>query len=503
MTKGKVYIVGAGCGDYDLITLRGAELLKRGEVIVYDSLIDSRLLNYAAEDAEKICVGKRAGRASETQEKINNVLVEKACGGKTVIRLKGGDPFVFGRGGEEVLALQEHDIQYTIVPGITSAVAVPELAGIPVTHRGIARSFHVITGHTKEDFIPENMGLYAKLEGTLVFLMGLNNLPKIVSSLVANGKSPDTPAAVVSNGVYATEQKVTGTLADICHIVSQYKIKAPAVIIVGKVCEFDFASSLQRPLDNISVTVTGTAKTVNKLYEELNEMGAKVHMLDFLEVQEYEDNPAFDEALENIDKYTHIALTSPNGADILMRRLGRLKIDIRTLAHIKFATIGSGTAKELEKYRIHSEIMPEDYTSEAFGTLLSETLSKDDRLLILRAEKGSPVLTKKLKEGNIDFTDIRTYDVQGRVHEGEKHISTDYITFASASGVSSFFESGLKIGSHTRIVCIGDVTLQALEQYGIVEVVSADVKDVAGITAAIINDVKERKDAEIQKIESE
>lgn len=258
MTKGKVYIVGAGCGDYDLITLRGAELLKRGEVIVYDSLIDSRLLNYAAEDAEKICVGKRAGRASETQEKINNVLVEKACGGKTVIRLKGGDPFVFGRGGEEVLALQEHDIQYTIVPGITSAVAVPELAGIPVTHRGIARSFHVITGHTKEDFIPENMGLYAKLEGTLVFLMGLNNLPKIVSSLVANGKSPDTPAAVVSNGVYATEQKVTGTLADICHIVSQYKIKAPAVIIVGKVCEFDFASSLQRPLDNISVTVTGT-----------------------------------------------------------------------------------------------------------------------------------------------------------------------------------------------------------------------------------------------------
>ena len=176
MNKGRVYLVGAGCGDYDLITLRGLELIKKCDVLIYDSLIDKELLEYA-ENAEKICVGKRSGAHSETQKTINSLLIEKARENKTVVRLKGGDPFVFGRGGEEIIALKEGDIPFDIVPGISSAIAVPELAGIPVTHRLTSRSFHVITGHTAEDILPENMKAYAECEGTLVFLMGLKNLP--------------------------------------------------------------------------------------------------------------------------------------------------------------------------------------------------------------------------------------------------------------------------------------------------------------------------------------
>lgn len=198
-----MYIVGAGCGDFDLITMRGAEYIRHCDVLVYDSLIDVSLLGFAPETAEKICVGKRSGRHSEKQENINEILVEKAREGKTVVRLKGGDPFVFGRGGEEIETLKSADIPFDIVPGISSSIAVPELAGIPVTHRNLSRSVHIITGHTAQDTLPENIKKCAETDGTLVFLMGLRNLPDIVENLIRNGKSDDTPVAVVSNGACA------------------------------------------------------------------------------------------------------------------------------------------------------------------------------------------------------------------------------------------------------------------------------------------------------------
>ena len=229
---GKVYLVGAGCGDYDLITLRGMNLLKVCDTVVYDSLIDSRLLDFTADTTEKICVGKRAGHHCEKQERINEILVENALNGKAVVRLKGGDPFVFGRGGEEILALKKHNIPYDIVPGITSAIAVPELAGIPVTHRKMSRGFHVITGHTAEDLIPENIKKYASTDETLVILMGLNNLSKITETLILNGKDKNTPAAVISHGASAKQKTIRSDLKNIADEVKKHKIKTPAISIV-------------------------------------------------------------------------------------------------------------------------------------------------------------------------------------------------------------------------------------------------------------------------------
>ena len=229
---GRVTLVGAGCGSFDLITLRGRNVLAQCDTVVYDSLIDSRLLDFCPE-AEKICVGKRAGQHSAAQEKINSLLVEKALSGRNVVRLKGGDPFVFGRGGEEILELQKHGIPYSVVPGVTSCVAVPELAGIPVTHRRTARCFHVITGHTADSCTPEKLEQYAKIGGTLVFLMGLNSLVEIASGLISGGMPGDTPAAVISNGATIRQRTVRAPLSGIADEVRAAEIPAPAVIVVG------------------------------------------------------------------------------------------------------------------------------------------------------------------------------------------------------------------------------------------------------------------------------
>ena len=242
-----VVLAGAGCGAYDLITVRGLNALKRAEVVVYDALTDERLLEYAPESCEKIDVGKRCGKCCRTQEEINGLLIQEAKKGKRVVRLKGGDPFVFGRGGEEVLALKEQGIPVTEIPGITSAIAVPAAAGIPVTHRDISRSFHVITGHTKgkENSLPENFETLAALNGTLIFLMGLLHLPEITKKLLECGKDPDTPAAVVHGGFDGQFVSVRGTLSDIAKEAKQEEIEAPAVIIIGETAGFDFFSTTQ------------------------------------------------------------------------------------------------------------------------------------------------------------------------------------------------------------------------------------------------------------------
>lgn len=462
--QGRVYLVGAGCGELDLITLRGRALLQRCDAVVYDSLIDERLLGFTRRDCERICVGKRSGRHSEKQENINAILVRKAREGKTVVRLKGGDPFVFGRGGEEILALQSENIGYAVVPGITSAVAVPELAGIPVTHRGISRSFHVITGHTKEDHTPEKLAAFAKLDGTLVFLMGLAHLDEIASELIKNGKDKNTPAAVISNGASRSQRMVKGTLESIYQDVQSAKLAAPAVIVIGDTAGYDMSPTVREPLQNVSVTVTGTRSFVTKLCCKLASQGANAVPLDFLKVKEYEDNAPLDDALRNIDRYSVIVLTSINGADIFFGRLRRLGIDIRTLSGVRFAVIGSGTAEALKKHGVFPDIMPTEFTTRALAEKLAGAAHDSDRLLLLRAEKGSRELDEILTAHGVSFREIKLYDI---VPDGGEPTTTatDYITFASASGVQAFFESGHTVSEHTQIVCIGDVTADMLAKY--------------------------------------
>ena len=484
---GKVYLVGAGCGDFDLITIRGKKLLEHCDTVIYDSLIDSRLLSFAPENAEKICVGKRGGKKSETQENINKLLVKKASEGKIVVRLKGGDPFVFGRGGEEILTLQKYKIPYSICPGITSCVAVPELAGIPVTHRKISRSFHVVTGHTAEDLLPENLDSIASLDGTLVFLMGLRNLSKITERLISCGKPENLPCAVISDGAKRDQKIVRGTISNIAELSEKADIKSPAVIIAGETAGYDFSPTIRLPLEGVSVAVTGTKSFSEKLSDTLSQFGAQVIKTNALAVNEYRNNPRFDKALSDILDYKWIAFTSANGVRIFLKRLKNAHIDIRKLCEMKFAAIGSGTAEELEKSGIFADLLPEIFTVQALGERLAETVENHEKVLILRAEKGSPVLTEILDKSGISYDDIRIYDVeptQSGNSDGE--VSADFIAFASSSGVKAFFENGGRISSKTKIVCIGRITADTLKEYGISDCLISEVSSAQGIADVIM-----------------
>lgn len=463
MSIGKVYITGGGCGESDLITLRGAYALSQADCVVYDDLVDERLLGFAPESAEKIYVGKRMGKHSEAQESINEILVKRASEGKTVVRLKGGDPFVFGRGGEEAAALSHEDIPFEIIPGISSCIAVPGLAGIPVTHRKVSRSFHVITAHTAEDTPDGYFGKYAALDGTLVFLMGLDRLERLSHELIRGGLSADTPAAVISNGGTSEQRTVRGRLSDISEAVKRENIPAPAVIIVGETAALDFSKTMKGTLDGVSVTVTGTEKLVKKLSEKIYARGGSAYPLPVVRIAEYEDNARFKYALENISEYGYVVLTSANGADIFLDRMKRLGIDVRRLCGIRLAVVGRPTGERLKSAGLIPDLIPDTYTVEALGRLLAENVKSGERVLILRAEQGSEILNEILEESGIAYDDIKIYDTVPRSADcADKHITTDFITFASGSGVRSFFGAGYTVSDSTRIVCIGNITADEL-----------------------------------------
>lgn len=484
--SGRVIIAGAGCGDYDLITMRGYEALKSCDVVIYDSLIDSRLLDFCKDGAERICVGKRAGRHSSTQEEINALLVEKAAEGGVVLRLKGGDPFVFGRGGEEITALKAAGIPYSLIPGVTSSVAVPELAGIPVSHRGLSRSFHVITGHTADDLLPEHFESYAKCGGTLIFLMGLRNLPEIAGRLIENGMGENTPAAVISKGATPEQRAVKGCIGDIAEKVKREDLPVPAVIVIGKTAGLDFSPTYLPPLYGVSVAVTATKGLSRRLIKSLNALGAYAHRCGGFELRELHDEvteKAFSRLSEGF--YSHIALTSPNGAEIFLKRLRESRIDIRKLRGVKIAVIGKGTGAKLEKAGLYADIMPEKFNSVALGNMLSDTLTCEDRLLIVRSSEGSAELVKPLAEKGLNFDDVHIYEP---VYSTGGKIDDDYAVFASAGGVRSFFRGGGSLSENTKCISIGEVTAAELKKYGISDPLLPMESTAEGIIQKILSD---------------
>ncbi len=492
-----VYLVGAGCGDPELITWKGLKLLRKCDVVLYDDLVAEKLLEETKQDCEKIFVGKRFGRHSMPQKEINELLVEKAKEGKTVLRLKGGDPFVFGRGGEEVLVLQAEHIPYEVVSGVTSSIAVPAAAGIPVTHRKTARSFHVITGHTAaegETTLTENLETLAKLEGTLVFLMGLHHLEDICEGLLSGGKKADTPAAVISKGTTPQQKTVKGTLADIAEKVREAELEAPAVIVIGETAGYDFSSTIERPLYGTKIGVTGTKSITGKLRDRLEELGAAVTEMDYSTIVPYSENPALEQALAEIENYPWAVFTSPNGAEIFFDYLKKLKYDVRKLAGVQFAVIGTGTAAALEKHGIYPAFLPEKYDVESLAKGLCEMIEKDENILILRAEQGSDILTEVLDAGGMTYTDVKIYDIlvdeKKRQYANEKAKEMDFITFASGSGVRGFMENGGSIPESTKAVCIGTSTAKILQKYGQREMLTAEKFNVDGIIDMILKEVE-------------
>lgn len=500
---GKVFLVGAGPGDPELITAKGMIRLNDCDAVVYDSLSSDRLLALAPENAEKIYVGKRAGHHSMKQEEINEILVRLGKEGKTVVRLKGGDPFVFGRGGEEIQALQAAAIPYETVPGVTSAVAVPEHVGIPVTHRAMSRSFHVMTGHTlaNGETLPPDFPAFARLSGTLVFLMGLGNLHPIVEGLLAAGKPADLPAAVIENGTLPEERFVKGTLGTIEKLVKEAGIGTPAIIVVGETASLDMRGTICRPLDGIRVSVTGTESFSERLIRSLTALGARAENICRMGVRSFAGGAEMRRAYRNLSSYTWTVFTSANAVRLFFEGLLEAGLDYRSMGHLKLAAVGKGTAQELRRFGFLADYVPDRYQVEDLARGLGELADGRDRILIPRSAGGSRAMNEILENEGIPYDDVVLYDVKTEWRErkslAEILRSSQYLTFASGSGVDAFFDGLTDIEQQAldqvRIVCIGDVTAKALKKHGRQADLVAANFSIPGMTAAIAQDAAERK----------
>jgi len=502
MSKGKVYLIGAGPGDVKLITLKGLECLKAADVIVYDRLANSRLLSYRKPAAQLIYVGKSPDRHTLTQDEINNVLVEEANKGKLVARLKGGDPFVFGRGGEEAEVLLAAGIPFEIVPGITSAISVPAYAGIPVTHRDYTSTVTIITGNedpTKED-TNINWPRLGQDPGTLVFLMGVGNLPKIVEQLMKHGKAGETPIALIRWGTRPEQQVVTGTLNNIVEEVNKAGLKSPAIIIVGDVVNLrDKLKWFEnKPLFGKRVLVTRSREQASSLSEKIEDLGGEAWEYPAIAIAEPLDPSPLEQAIRNAGDYDWIIFTSVNGVKAFFERMAKLKIDIRKLADVNFCAIGPKTKEAIEEKGIMVQYVPEVFRAEAIVEGLKNTLKPGQKVLLPRADLARPVLIDSLKELDLDVHEVISYRTVKNTAESqellEKIINKEIhvITFTSSSTVKNFME--LLKGKDTAellrgvtIACIGPITADTAHQMGLKVDITAETYTIEGLVDAMVN----------------
>ncbi|HIQ74432.1 MAG TPA: uroporphyrinogen-III C-methyltransferase [Candidatus Cottocaccamicrobium excrementipullorum] len=497
--KGFVWLVGAGPGDPGLITVKGARLLKNCDCIVYDHLVDKGLLDVRREGCQLLFVGKEKGRHSMEQEEINRLLIAKAQEGKQVVRLKGGDPFVFGRGGEEALALNAAGIPWQVVPGVTSAVAALSAAGIPITHRRVSRSFHVITGHTRKDGgLPEEFYHLGSQGGTKVFLMGLSHLKEIADGLIAQGVDPMTPAAVIQEGTLPSQRTVRGKLKEIWEKTKAEGLKAPAVIVVGETAGIDLApkNGSSGNLEGVRVGITGTAHLKEELTSLLEQQGARVKVLCSMEVVPVNQQEC-EESFRRLKEFTWLVFTSANGIRLYLECLQKLLkegsgLDLRSFAHLKLGVVGRGTGEELRRHGLTWDYMPEIFNTRELARGLAAKLGPEDRVLIPRAVQGSKELGEVLSAAGISFQDLPIYDVRGKVEEAAGE-SVDVAVFASASGVRAFFEGGMELPEDTPVVCIGEACEKALKEYGREACVTAKEATVQGLVQAVVDLTGSRK----------
>lgn len=491
MRKGKVWLAGAGPGDMELLTIKTKELLEAADVIVYDALVSAEILSLIAPDKEMINVGKRAGNHHAPQAEINEILLREAKLGKQVLRLKGGDPFVFGRGGEELELLLNEDIPFEIVPGITSAVAAPAYAGIPVTHRELNSSFHVITGHPRKDGSNRiDFKALTKMEGTLIFLMGLGAIDFICQGLLEAGLDKETPAAVVEQGTTARQRKVVSTLERLNQDVKAQEIKAPAIILVGKVCALSktFEWAEKRVLAGRQFLITRPKQNISKLASRLRKLGAQVVELPAIVTEPITPNEPLQKVLGEFGGRAYeewLVFTSPIGVQVFFAALKDMQMDMRQLlcktAQVKIAAIGPATAKELSNYGLLADLVPEVYCAESLGKVLSETAAPNSYITVVRAAKGSPELIPPLKEHGLQVEDIALYHTRYQTHdnirEKIKQIfaqgEMDAVTFTSASTVEGFVKAMGDIDyAEVTAVCIGEQTAAKAKKYGMKTVIS-------------------------------
>ena len=486
-----VSLVGVGPGDEKLLTLRACECIETADVIVYDNLINPTILNRVKINAKLIYAGKISGNHYLTQDKINETIAEHALTGEYVVRLKGGDPYIFGRGGEEAEYLLERNIDFEIVHGVSSFYAGLGYAGIPVTFRGEAAEFHVFTGHKKQgEELDLNFKNIAKLEGSLVFLMGISNLSLIAQGLLSNGMDPDIGAAVIENGTRYNQRVFRGKISNIEEIAKRENIISPALIVVGNVCEKNLAFFKKEilPLSGKNILLTATKALLEKMSPEFKKLGANICEMSLIATKEIEiDKNTF--VLE-LELATHILFTSANGVDIFFEKIKNYDIDVRSLYNKKICVIGSGSSEALKKYGVNADFIPSKFDSKSFVEEILPKLDKNSRVLMLRANLGNDNLPNGLKTAGIEFRDISIYDTiidYRRSFEVNKEIKKfDYVVVESASAAKALCEM---IEDRSvllnRVVSIGPVTTKALREFGIEELITAKQYDVKGIVDAI------------------
>lgn len=491
---GKVILVGAGPGNPGLLTLRGREALMSADTVVYDRLAGKGIIDMIPDTTEKIYVGKKSGYHSINQADINRILLDKALDGKTVVRLKGGDSFVFGRGGEELELLYENNIEFEVVPGVTSAFAVPAYAGIPVTHRGTSSSIHIVTAHTKEGKNPDiDFEKYAGIGGTLVFLMGVSLLRFIVNGLIEAGMDKYTPCAVIQDGTIPSQKKYVGTLSNIEKKAAE--AKSPSVIVIGGVCElterFDWYSKL--PLYGKRIVITRHDTRPGGIKDILSKLGADVIECPCIRTEDLVDRNMALRLKREIPKHDIIVFTSASGVRAAMNGIYRVGRDARIFGNSKIAVIGSATEAALEEYGLCADIMPEKFSGKSLGKALTSAAARGGKVLMLRAEQANRDINKVLDESGIEYKEIPLYrtvsECEINLTELIDNESIDYVVFMSGSAVRSFAQFHRNsVLSAFKAVCIGDSTATEAKRYGM-ECITAHHADIEGIVMAIYDDV--------------
>ncbi len=491
-----VHLVGAGPGDPALMTVRSLELIAQADVIVHDRLIPDRALATARHDAQLVYVGKEGGEPSVGQDEINRVLIEHGQAGREVVRLKGGDPFVFGRGGEEAEALRAAGIEYEVVPGVTAGIAGPAYAGIPVTHREMSSAVAFVTGH-EDPAKPESAldwRALAAFPGTLVVYMGVRQLPAITARLIEGGRPADEPAALVQRGTWPDQRAVVGTLNTLAELAERQRIRAPTVAVFGAVAGLREALAWfeRRPLHGVTVAVTRARLQASSMAKQLSRLGAAVVETPAIRIEPLE-GPAPD-----LGSYDLVCLTSPNGVDELLARLHAAGRDARAFAGARVAVIGPGTAARLHRHGIQADVVPERFLAEGLLEALEDV--PVSRALVARAEEARDVLPEALRRRGAEVDVVALYRTVVEPLEAaqvESVRGADYVTFTSSSTVTNFLRAAgapdaWRDGGRPRLASIGPVTSATLREHGLEPDVEATEHYIGGLIDALVKDAASR-----------
>jgi uroporphyrinogen III methyltransferase/synthase len=499
--KAKVYLVGAGPGDPGLITVKGRECIQTADVIIYDYLASPTLLKHAPPESEMIYVGKKGGDHTLSQDEINALIVEKAKAGLTVCRLKGGDPFIFGRGGEEAEILVGKGIAFEVVPGVTSAIAAAAYAGIPLTHRKLTATLAFVTGHEdphKEESSIDWESLAGGI-GTLVFFMGVKNLPDITQKLIANGKSPDTPVALIRWGTTPGQKTVTGNLDNINARVKEAGLKAPAIIVVGDVV--DLRKTLKwfenRPLLGKRIVVTRAREQASDLVTQLSDLGAECLEYPTIKIVPAKDLNPMDEAIKHLGTYEWIVFTSVNGVQFFFDRLFESNLDVRALTHLRTAAIGPATADRLFKFGLKSDIIPKNFRAESVVEAFRKEKLNGKRILLPRAAEARPVLPVELRKMGAEVDEVTAYLTEKVAENADLLVkqledkTIDLITFTSSSTVKNLksllpSDTFNQLVDGVTIASIGPITTDTASEMGFKVDTTAESYTIPGLCEAVL-----------------